>query len=416
MLFNFGKKTKNFFFINSLYLYLSHFADYLLSIFLLPLIAKTIGTTEFGIISLAQTFSLLIILFMEFGSSLMATREVARIKEDKSKVKIFIQDLTGFKIFLIPVVLIIAFLVAFNVPIFSSRPHYILIVALGAIFQGMTPTWYFQGIEKMKKISISKIFFRSISFLIIIFLVKSSKDGWIVLASFTLSSTLICIYLFYEIVKKIGPFNPFQFEQRKSIVKRSIPSFLITAIPLLYQNISIFMLSVFVNPFQLGLLFGASRIHRAFNTLYSPISQAFFPLISSINDKKKNESKKLIKEYSFFIGSIGLLFFLLNYFFTENLILLLLGHEFSKSEDLLRIFSILFPLTAISNALGRQWLMVIDKESYFSVIQMISAMIASFTLVFIFKSHGIGSYPISLIFYELSTVIMILLLLFYSNK
>ena len=149
-------------------MYLSHFADYLLSIFLLPLIAKTIGTTEFGIISLAQTFGLLIILFMEFGSSLMATREVARIKEDKSKVKIFIQDLTGFKIFLIPVVLIIAFLVAFNVPIFSSR-HYILIVALGAIFQGMTPTWYFQGIEKMKKISISKIFFRSISFLIIIF-------------------------------------------------------------------------------------------------------------------------------------------------------------------------------------------------------------------------------------------------------
>ena len=95
---NYINENKRSLLTNSFYLYLSHFADYILALFLLPFIARSIGAIEFGKIGLTQTFGMLIILLMEFGSSLMATREVARLKKDKPNLKHFIEQLiTSFK-------------------------------------------------------------------------------------------------------------------------------------------------------------------------------------------------------------------------------------------------------------------------------------------------------------------------------
>ena len=401
---------------NSFYLYISHFADYILTLFLLPFIARTIGAIELGLIGLAQTFGLLIILFMEFGSSLMATREVARIKDDQIALKFFVEKLTTFKIYLIPIALIASALLIIYSPIFYNKPHYVIIVILGAIFQGISPTWYFQGIEKMKVIALSKLFFRLIGFIIIISCVKSSNDAWIVLASFSLTSTLICLYLYFEIIKKIGLLTFTRPDQSKFIFTNSISSFLITIIPMIYQNISVIVLSVFVNPFQLGVYYGAARIYRGFNTLYGPISQAFFPIISSLENKNKTESKLLIRNYLILMIIIGSFFFIINYFLSEEIISAILGNEFSASSSLLRLFSIVLPLTAVSNALGRQWLLVINKESFYLIVLLVSSLIAFITFLFIINGFGIKAYPISLIIYEVSSIIMILIFLISNGR
>jgi Polysaccharide biosynthesis protein. len=180
---------------------------------------------------------------------------------------------------------------------------------------------------------------------------------------------------------------------------------------MIFQNISIIILSVFVNPIQLGLYYGANRIYRAFNSLYSPISQAFFPIISSINNKNKTESLLLIRKYLLLIIIIGLLFFLTNYFLAEEIILIFLGNEFSASNNLLKLFSIVLPLTAVSNALGRQWLMVINKDFFYSFVQLFSSLIALITFLFFINGFGIKALPISLIAYETSAIIMILIFL-----
>ena len=407
---NFFKKN-NSFLSNSFYLYLSHFAD-----FLLPFIARTIGAIEFGKIGLAQTFGLSIILFMEFGSTLMATREVARVKGNKVKLKEFIEELTTFKIFLIPIVIATSIIIIFLVPVFLNNPHYVFFVVTGSIFQGISPNWYFQGIEKMKKTALSKLIFRSVGFALIVLFIKSPNDGWIVLASFSLSSALICAYLYYELVKKIGFLSLSLFNKSKFIFEKSIYSFLITLVPVIYQNISVFALSVFVSPIQLGFFFGANRIYRAFNSLFSPVSQAFFPRISSLNSQNKIAFEKLIKSYLLLLTSVGIIFFVVIYLFTENIIYVLLGNEFAESKKLLRIFSFVLPLTAISNALGRQWMMALNKEFFYSIIQIFSSIISLILLLFLIDGFGVKSFPISLILYEGLTIFLIFLFLIYKSK
>ena len=401
---------------NSFYLYLSHFADYLLALFFLPFIATKLGAFEFGKIGVVQTFGILIVLVMEFGSTLIATREVARLRDNKKELKTFVIKITTFKILLIPLVLIISMLVTIFIPFFFKNQIYFIITVLGSVFQGVAPTWYFQGLEKMKKIALTKIIFRLIGFLLILIFVKSSNDGWIVLTAFSSSSFLICLYLYYSITNEFESFRFIKTGNLKEIFNKSIFSFLITVIPVIYLNVSIIIMSIFVNPIQLGYYFVASRIYRAFNTLFGPISQAFLPIISSLEIKNKIESKLLIKKYLFLMILLGLSFFILNFFGANFLIINFFGYQYSSSIDLLKLFSFILPLTAISNTLGRQWLIALDKEYYYFQIQLISSILGFVIFILFIKSLEVKSFILSLIFYELTSIIMTSVFLFKNIK
>ena len=407
-----AKKSKHPFFANSFYLYLSHFSDYLLALFFLPYIAKSIGTIEFGKIGLAQTFGVFIILFMEFGSPLMATRKIARIKNNSDSVKIFINDILSFKLLLIPIIFILAALLAAFVPI---NLNYFLIVILGSIFQGISPSWYFLGLEKMKKVAISKISFRLIGFILIFVFVNTPDQAWVVLFSYSFTSALICFYLFFEMKKNIGSFK-FKISNRSiKILNKSKYSFLITIVPIIYQNISIIIISFFISPIQLGFYYGANKIYRAFNTLYGPMGQAFYPQISASNLGKKYNSKISIKFYFILIFTVGVVFFLIISFFSKTLIFYLLGIDYMPANNILKFSGIVLPLTAISNALGRQWLMSINKDLYYAITQIVASLVGLFSFIS-FINVGPISIPISLIFFELTTIIMILFFSFIKKN
>ena len=274
---------------NSFYLYISHFSDYLFSIFLIPFVARTIGIIEFGKIGAAQTFGILILLVMEFGSTLMATRGISRIKQDKALTASFIGKIYTIKLMIIPIVLSLFIIATITVPIFSENRLFLSIAMIGSVFQGISPSWYFQGIEKMKKIALSKLFFRLSGFFIIFIFVKNSEDSWIVLTAFTFSSVLTFFYLFQKMKIDIGLIKLSSPRNSLVIFWDSIYSFFITLMPVISQNINLILLSIYINPLELGYYFGASRIYRAFNTLFGPFSQAFFRQYQLLKIQLKNK-------------------------------------------------------------------------------------------------------------------------------
>ena len=373
---------------------------------MLPFIARSIGVIEFGKIGIIQTFGILVLLIIEFGSSLMATRKISRIKNSKKELKVFIGKLLTSKLLTLPVILLISSFSAFLVPLFRENILFLSLVVLGSIFQGLTPTWYFQGIEKMKSISISKILFRFLGFAVIILFVNTSKDAWVILASFACSSLLICIFLYYKLLSNIGYFRLSSPVQSLQIYKDSIHSFFSTIIPVLNQNLNLIILTLYVNPIQIGYYYGANRIYRAFNTLFGPISQAFYPIITA-SVKDKNSDSKLIKSYTVLILLIGFIFCLLSYTLAEQIILIFFGNDYFKSIKVLKLFSIVLPLTAISNSLGRQWLMASNKDAFYSFVQALSSFVSLLFFITIIETYGVKAVPISLILYELLTISLI---------
>ena len=393
---------------NSFYLYLAHFADYLLALLILPFIARVLGPEELGYVGLAQTFGIFILLIMEFGFPLMATREVAREKNNPEKIKVLIGQIFSFKLFLIPVILILSTIVFLMVPVFHENPYYVFIVVIGSIFQGMVPTWYFQGIEKLSTVAFSKTIFRFLGFSLIFLFVSSNQDGWIVLLAYMISSICICLYLFKYMINIIGPFHLAGRSSIKAMWQKSKNSFFITILPVIYNNLSVIVMSIIVSPLQLGYYYGAARIHLAFNTLYGPVGQAFYPRLASTDLGNPEKAKQMTKKFLWIMTAAGFLFFSMIYFFTEPIIFLLLGEEFLFASTTLKIFAIVLPLTAISHVLGRQWLMIRRNDNQYAKILLISSIIGVISIFILIRSYGILAIPISLIIYELLIIILIL--------
>ena len=393
---------------NSFYLYLAHFADYLLALIILPFIARVLGPEELGYVGLAQTFGIFILLIMEFGFPLMATREVAREKNNPENIKVFIGQVFAFKLFLIPIILILSAIVILIVPVFQENPHYVFIVVIGSIFQGMVPTWYFQGIEKLRSVALSKTIFRLLGFSLIFLFVRSNQDGWIVLLSYMISSICICLYLFKYMVNIIGPFHLAGRSSIKTMWQKSKNSFFITILPVIYNNITVIVMSIIVSPLQLGYYYGAARIHRAFNTLYGPVGQAFYPRLASTDSGNPEKAKQMTKKFLWIMTAAGFLFFVMIYFFAEPIISLILGEEFLFAATTLKIFAMGLPLTAITHVLGRQWLMIRRNDNQYAKILLISSSMGVISIFVLIRSYGILAIPISLIIYELLTIILIL--------
>ena len=82
---------------------------------------------------------------------------------------------------------------------------------------------------------------------------------------------------------------------------------LLTIIPVIYQNFAAFFLSSIVNPIELGLYFGASKIYRAFNSLFSPIGQAVYPRLVASNEIDSDEAKTLFLKVFWILFILGLI-------------------------------------------------------------------------------------------------------------
>ena len=221
-----------------------------------------------------------------------------------------------------------------------------------------------------------------------------------------MSSFFICLYLSIVMIKSTGLPKIFNFNGLIRVLNQSIISFLITIIPLLFQNISIFALSIYISPIQLGILYGANRIYRAFNSLFSPLSQAFFPIISSKYVKSEIESKSLIKNYLILILSLGIIFLLTILFFSNQIILILLGSEYLSAQNALIIFGFVLPLTAVSNSLGRQWLLAKNNDLEYLISNLISFVVTMVTFFPMLESLRALSFPLSLIIYEITNISM----------
>tara|TARA_B100000902_G_C26521766_1_gene533576 strand:- start:30 stop:527 length:498 start_codon:yes stop_codon:yes gene_type:complete len=165
----------------------------------------------------------------------------------------------------------------------------------------------------------------------------------------------------------------------------------------------------------MGYYYGISKIHRAFNTLYTPIFESFFPYIVKMYNKDKKIAYDKMKMYNLIIFSIGFIFFIIIWFLSENIIYLLLGNKFISAENYLKAFGFLLPLTVISYIWGNQWMVISGKEKKFSQISLLSNAIGIVALLFLMPKLLIYAIPISISISEILKIIMIVRSLKYDK-
>lgn len=392
------------------------FASYILPLITLPYLTYILGPDKFGLTQYAMSLILYFQMFTDYGFNLSATRELAIIREDNTKVSEIFSTVMLIKICLTVLSLVILLAICSFIPRFASDAEVYLLTFGMVIGYVLFPTWLFQGLEYMRYTSILNIIGKLIFTVFIFVFVHNTSDYLLVPIINSFGYLVVGILGIYVAltrfdIKLIKP----SLENIKHHLRAGWHVFLSTIAMNMYTTTNTFLLGLLTNNTLVGYYSIAEKITVAVNGLFTPVSQALFPFISrNVSERDEKTNILFIRKLTKLAAILGLVFSIGLFVFADAIILILFGAEYQSSIIILRILSVLPFMVSLSNIFGIQTMLTFNYNKAFSRIVLLGGILditLGIILIILLKDVGIAiSFAIT------ETFITTAMLLFLQNK
>ncbi|MBN1789466.1 MAG: oligosaccharide flippase family protein [Bacteroidales bacterium] len=340
----------------------------------LPYLTRVLGPEKFGLIAFAQAFIEYFNVMIDYGFNLTATRAISVNNENKSEVNRIFSNVFFTKGLLLGFSMIIMILVVSLFTKFRMNQGLYYFSASMVLGHALFPIWYFQGIEKMKYISIMNLIAKLI-FTVCIFIFVRDKSDFMLVPLLNglgfISVGLISLFIIFHRYK-ITLFLP-SFRDIKITLKEGFAIFISNLAPNLYNNSSTFLLGFFSNNVITGYFSGITKITNFFNTVAGVLSQTFYPFLS--------KEKKAFNKFLFLMLFTGFFMSLFVLIFNRLLVHFLLGEEFAVTRKYLMVFSVtVYQISSINGF--RNYFLIHMKDSLIRDINIIVSIAGFFIMLF----------------------------------
>jgi PST family polysaccharide transporter len=161
---------------NFMYLSILQGMNLILPLITFPYLVRVLGIENFGLLMFAQAFIVYFTMIVDYGFNLSGIREVSSNRNNKSKlIKIFSSIMIA-RFILALVGLIFLTIIVFSFEKFSQNWELYYLTFGIVIGTALFPTWFFQGMEKMKYITVLTVIAKLIFTLSIFLFVTTEKD------------------------------------------------------------------------------------------------------------------------------------------------------------------------------------------------------------------------------------------------
>lgn len=338
---------------------------YILPLLTLPYLVRVLGSEKFGLVVFAQAFIIFFNILVDYGFNLSATREISVNRENKEKLTEIFSSVMSIKFILIGISFTILSIIIFSFENFSNNIDLYYLTFLWVIGQALFPIWYFQGLEKMKYITVVNITSKLI-FTIAIFIFIQNETDYILVPILNGLGFIIGGILSLWIVHK--DFNQkFQIQSIKILLmyfKDSSQFFLSRLSSVGYSNVNTFLAGILLSPVFVTYYYLADKAVSVILTLFSPIVQTIYPYLA-----KKYNFIFLVKLVSILMV-ISLLVVFLGYLFSDLISIILLGEINDIFKNLFYVIIPIIPISTLYVMLGAPLLLArgFKKEFNLSII------------------------------------------------
>jgi PST family polysaccharide transporter len=357
---------------NAFALYWVQIATFVIPIVTLPYLARVLDPAGLGVLAAAQSLSGVLYLGLEYGFGLSAGRDIARNREDRSRVGAIVAGVVGAEAALALLVVAAGAVATLAIPIFREQPEFGALAVADAIALALNPLWYYRGIERMRMAAAARLLARVAAAAGLFVIVNDPADGWKALAlqaGFDLVAGVVCLAVMYRHV----PLRVPGAERIRGALREGWSLFLYNAAISMYTTANAFLLGIFVPAAQVGYFNGAERVSRAATRFVGPISEALFPRVSHLLGRGEIDSARRIARRSFmWLVSLGVLGGAILAALAPFVVDVLLGPGYESAVPVLQILSILIPLIAASNVLGLQWMVPLELDRPFVKVVLIT--------------------------------------------
>ncbi len=389
--------------------------NYILPLITIPYLVRVLGPDKFGLIAFAQAFMQYFIVLTDYGFNLTATRKISIARDDREELSRIVSNV--FTIKLIFIVLSFVCLIAICLMSSKLKKELSLYLITFVFVLGNTffPTWFFQGIEKMKVVAVLNIISKSVFTVFIFILVKEKSDYLKVAGLTSIAQILITLIALFIILTtyKVKFFFPSPSKIMDEL-KDGWHVFMAQIASNLYTTSNTFILGIFTNNTMVGYYSAGERIIKAAQWLLTPLWLTIYPHISRLSVESKGKALSFIRKITglVIVFTLAMSFSLL--IFAPQISTIILGKQFEKSIIVIQILSFLPLITGLGNIFGTQTMLNFGLKETFTKIIITGGILNVFLSVILVQYFQFIGISISMLFTE--TIITILLYIFLHFK
>jgi PST family polysaccharide transporter len=370
---------------------------------------RVLGENGYGTLTWIDSIVQYFIMLINFGFDLYAAKYVIENKNNPKKLNEAISTIYYIKgiLFLISFILLIP--LTFNTEI-NSVINLIFLMMIMGIGEVLTPIWFFQGIEKMKIITIITFFSKLILVLLTFFFVKNSTDIHLYIL-FLVFTNIIWGFLGFLMMKKEANFKfvKVTFDLIKNYLQEGYLFFIGKFSTFLFNLGTVFLIGYLFAKGQVAGFDIAIKIVFVFIIPFEVLQQALFPVI--VRGVRKSVLRK-ITVATFIISSAAAIVL---YVFSENVIVIFGGTEMYKYSYVLDLVLVLIPIVSLTIVVGNCILVAKGYYKQYNWSLIVSAMVFVSLLIVLKTTDQLNFLNVILI-RVLADFIQLLIRFYYNFK
>lgn len=394
---------------NSIALFALQLVSMVAPLLVLPHLSRILGLDGFGLVMLAMSAIAIGVIISDYGFNLSATYAISKRRDDLG----YVSELIG-AVFFIKILLALMFIIA----IFSFSYLFLpemnsntlaLLIGTNVLVHTLIPTWFFQGIERMKNVTIYMVFAKIAYVFMVFAFVNNRADVELVLLLFAFSNFLAAI-----IAIRFIYINGYSVKLPSNIVikrtfKDSSAFFISRAAVSIYTSASTFLVGAFSGVQQAAFYGASEKLYQASQSFTAPLAQALFPYMA------KNQDSKLLVKITSVVGIMLFLGCSLVAVWAHELMVLVFGDEFYQSGQILQVFLAITVINFVTVIFGYPAFAGLGKVQVANYTVMFGAVVQFICLTVLYITDSFsGLYVvISVLITELSVMLSRIILYNY---
>ena len=374
-----------------------------------PYLLRVIGLELYGVIIFAQSIIIYISLVINFGFNMSSAKEVAIHKEDKEKLSRIIST-TYISKFILWVICGVGYLVVITTFDFFREYYWVYFLSYLLTFNELLlPTWFFQGIEKMKYITIVNVSSRLVFVAAIFLFVREKSDYLYVPLLNGIGAIVAGLLALYIVFKKEGVrFRLSSIYGIREDYKRSFPLFVSSVSTQIYVNVNKLVVGSCLGMSEVAIYDIGEKVLHLMKLPIQMVAQATFPKIS------REKNIHFLNRLMFIVAGIVTVGYIIMFVCSKWIVYLFTGEYISEAVTVMRILGVSAILVVFNSFMGGNRLVPFGYSTVYMQVMIGNCIFFLAGMCVLFVIVEINLFNISVL--VVLVQILGLLLLLYENK
>lgn len=368
-------------------------SNFVLSWVFYPYLIRLIGIDNFGLVIFAQSIMLYLVTLTDYGFSLSAPREIARLyatqpKECTKKINDFFYT----QLVLLGVSFVCLLILVQTIPFFHKHSQLLYVSFFIVAGQVLLPVWFFQGVEKMTYLAYFNLLAKLVLIVGIMLCIRQKADYIFVNLFWGLGNVLAGLGAWVVMMWRFNfRFCKPSYQRIRQILLQDFHLFVASITNIITFNSTVIILGLFATKETLGLYSVVDRIFMIIRQVVVVIHQSTYPRVAQLAQQSFKALGTFFSKYFRLMLGVFVPLSLILCVLAPTIVRVFTGQSLSQVANYIQVLSIT-PLFTVLNLPACQTLLVTHKETTYTVLSTIGAVFhLSLSILLIYNFGGYGA-------------------------